>query len=453
MKSVRRQMILMIGVAALLLLVTCGFGLHFTISKALTDQLDGVLEMQAEALITAIEIEENGLEIDSDIQAFIGFGSRSPGDYFEIYDRDRELLQRSHSFDEDDPTLVDQIPPFTSGHRSIMLPNGVSGRAYWTTFTPTESADEKFEDLLVLVASERSNLDRTLRTMALSITLFGSSAVIVSLAILYFVVGTGLKPLERLSNDVHEIDIHRLSQRLSLQDLPVELRGVAGKLNELLERLEASFARERRFSSHAAHELRTPLAELRAMAELGMRWPDEMDESYATGMLESVVDLEQLIERLSLLARAESNVPDSLEKIDLETTVREALERLYEDIEVRKITLSTRIEEGHIRSDPTLWRAVVNNLLDNAITYSPEESHVEIEVTPKHLLVRNEAPELVSADVEHLFERFWRKQNSSFGRKHSGLGLSIVRSCVQHLGGQCQATLRDGHLQILITWT
>src|SRR5690606_30406849 len=114
------------------------------------------------------------------------------------------------------------------------------------------------------------------------------------------VVGTGLRPLGRLTREVHEIDLDGARRRVTTSDLPAELAPVAGKLNELLERVESTFERERRFTSHAAHELRTPLAELKVMAELGLRWPDEMTPRHVEDMLEVVGELEALIDALAV---------------------------------------------------------------------------------------------------------------------------------------------------------
>src|SRR5690606_30267603 len=88
--------------------------------------------------------------------------------------------------------------------------------------------------------------------------------------------------------------------------LPAELVPVATGLNEWLGRLEASFDRERRFSSHAAHELRTPLAELKSMAELGAMFPEEATPERSAEMLAVANELEALLEKLALLARADA---------------------------------------------------------------------------------------------------------------------------------------------------
>lgn len=453
MKSIRRQMALSIGAAAAILLIGGGAGLHLTLSKTLTGQFDKSLVTKAQALLIASEIDDGEFEIDLDIQAFAGFGSSSPGDYFEVYSEAGRALSRSPSLGAADLPLPENLTSEVSGFANLVLPDGVPGRAYWETFTPSDDLEGEFRGTRILVASDTSQLRKTLRTVALVILLFGGGAILASLAVLYRVIGVALKPVGRLSADVQRIDVHRLSTGLVVDDFPGELQGVAAKLNELLARLEVSFARERRFTSDAAHELRTPLAELRAMTELGATWPDEFTAEHGREMLEVLAELESLLETLSLLAKADSEVSPHLEPVDLESGVRESFERLDADLKRRCLTVDSDISAGSVLTDPVLWRAIVANLLGNAVTYAPEGSILRVEVSPLVFAVENEAPDLDPADLDRLFERFWRKSSSRTEKGHSGLGLSVVRAAVTFLGGECSASLEGSRLRVEVRWS
>lgn len=452
MKSIRRQMALSIGATAALLLVGGGAGLHLTLREALERQFENSLVTKAQALVIASEVDEGEFEIDLDIQAFAGFGSSSPGDYFEVFDREGGPLMRSPSLGSSDLRVPEGFAGEESGFDDIVLPDQVPGRAYWETFTPSDDVEDRFSGIRILVASDTSQLRKTLRTVAFVILAFGGGAILASLAVLSFVVRSALKPVDRLSADVQRIDAHRLSRGLEVDDLPVELQGVASKLNELLARLEKSFARERRFTSDAAHELRTPLAELRAMTELGTRWPEEFTAEHGREMLEVLAELEALLDTLSLLARAESEVEPHLEPVDLEASVSESLDRFGEEIGFRRLGIDREIAKGPFFADPVLWKAIVANLIGNAVAYAPEGGTVRIEVTPGRFAVENEAPELSASDIERLFERFWRKSSSRTEKGHSGLGLSVVRAAVAFLGGRCSASLEDGRLRVEVEW-
>ena len=452
MKSIRRQMALSIGMAAAILLIGGGAGLHLTLRKTLTGQFDNALVTKAQALVIASEVDDGEFEIDLDIQAFAGFGSSSPGDYFEVYNGEGLPLKRSPSLGDSDLPLPRQLATAASGFANIVLPDGVPGRAYWETFTPSDDLEDQFRETRILVASDTSQLRKTLRTVALVILSFGGGAILTSLAVLYLVVGSALKPIDRLRADVQRIDVHRLSQGLVVVDLPVELQGVAAKLNELLARLEVSFSRERRFTSDAAHELRTPLAELRAMTELGAKWPDEFTAEHGREMLEVLAELESLLETLSLLAKADSEVSPHLEAVELEVGVRESLARLGDDIAGRGLQIELDLSPGSITTDPVLWRAIIANLLGNAVTYAPGGSTLRISASSRVFAVENEAPDLDPGDLDRLFERFWRKSSSRTEKGHSGLGLSVVRAAVTFLGGECSASLDGAWLRVEVRW-
>jgi signal transduction histidine kinase len=454
MRSIRRQMALAVGVASGLVVLCGGFGIYLTLRIALRNQFDASLRTKAEALVIAsdVDLEEEEFEIDFDVQSFAGFGSSSPGDYFEVRTREGEIVESSPSLSSGvlpTPRGFDDEP---EGFAGILLPENVEGRAYWRTFTPADDEEHRFTDLRILVASDLTRLRRTLRVVAVTIAAFGLGGLAAILVLLRFVVGSGLAPLDRLAADVQRIDVARLAGRLDTADLPSELGGVGEKLNELLARLEASFARERRFSSHAAHELRTPLAELKAMTELVATWPEELTPEHSAEMLEVIGELEELIEKLALLARAEGGSAAAFEPLEIGAVIESCVERRRAEIEARRLSVDLRVKPGDFRCDPVLFRAVANNLIDNATAYAPEGSAIEIEASPRSLVVRNEAPELGPEDVERLFERFWRKEVARPDGRHSGLGLSIVRSSAEFLGGSCRASLEGGRLSIEILW-
>lgn len=451
MKSIRRQVAWSVGAVAVFVALA-GLALFYSLRFALRARFDADLVTQADALVLASEVEDGDFEIDPDVQAFAGFGSTGPGSYFEVLKADGTIVANSPSLGS--VRLPDFAFPAGSaeGFSDVILPEGVEGRIHWRTFSPIEDDEGLFQNLRIVVASDLTELRSTLIPVAFMIAAFGTGGVIVILVLLKHLLRAAVGPLRELSAEVQTIDVNRLSRRLPVDELPAELHGVVDKLNELLARLEVSFVRERRFSSHAAHELRTPLAELKSMMEFGANWPDELSPAYVREMLEVVGELESIIETLTLLARTESGEPGPLERIDLAASVASCLARHLPTISERKLTVERDIEEGEFFSDPVIWHAVLNNLIGNAVAYAPEGGEVEVSASPRRFCVRNEAPNLSGEDIDHLFERFWRKEPSRDSTGHSGLGLSVVRSGAEFLGGRCAASLRDGFLRIEVDW-
>ena len=136
--------------------------------------------------------------------------------------------------------------------------------------------------------------------------------------------------------------------------------------------------------------------------------------------------------------------------IDLGESIRECLSRRKVEITSRDLGVDCRIEPGEFHSDPVLWRAIVQNLVDNAVAYAPAGSTIGITASPRSLSVSNDAPGLDEDDLGKLFERFWRKEGPRSGTQHSGLGLSIVRSSAEFLGGRCDAMLESGRLNVVV---
>ncbi|MEM6915985.1 MAG: ATP-binding protein [Verrucomicrobiota bacterium] len=453
MKSIRKELAFKIGGGTLAILLLGGAGLYLSLRGALVSQFDNVLSAKADALILASELDEEELEIDIDVLSFAGFGSGARGDYFIVFDAMGSEQVRSPSLGVEELSMPRAFLNRDKGVGRIRLPEGVSGRSFWTTYElEGEEEGDINREMKILVASSDAVLRRTLRTMGLFIGLFGATGLLLILAISGSVVASGLRPLEKMSDEVEGIDISRLAKRLSREGIPQELGGVAAKINELLERLEESFGREKRFTSNAAHELRTPLAELRTMTELGTRWPDEFTEEQGNEMLEVISNLETLLGTLSLLAKAESETTPMKGPIEIGEFVGEQIDRLSAEMKNRGLEVETVIEAGAFQSDPVLFRAILQNLLGNAVDYAPTGSVIRMHAGPSLLSVENEAPELMAEDLENLFSRFWRKSKSRSERGHSGLGLSVVRASVEHLGGTCRSSLEKGRLRVEVEW-
>lgn len=464
MKSIRRHMVMTVGLAGLALLVLGGFLFYFVLRQALLARFDSELATKAQALAKASEIDDGEFEIDLKIAEFAGFGLPTSGDFFEITKPDGTLVERSPSLGSAALVVPAQESP-TPGYLDLVLPDGRPGRAYRQIFSPAaeDNPDERslpmnvealqaYRDLQMIVASDLTELRQTLGIAAFSILGAGLAISLLAIGTMHFVFGAAFRPLDRIASSVQSIGPQDLHRRISAADLPSELQGVAGKINELLERLQASFARERRFTSDAAHELRSPLAELKTMAELVARWPDDFTPEHASEMVNVVDEMEALLAKLFQLATVESGGRPAIESIDLAATVRECIARLQPPIDSRQLRLDVKVEEGAFSTDPVLWRSIVGNLVANSVTYAPEGSLITVEASPRRFAVTNDAPDLTPQDLPNLFDRFWRKSAARSERRHAGLGLPFVKTAVEFLRGTCRTGLRDGRLSVIVDW-
>jgi signal transduction histidine kinase len=436
----------MLCLLAACLLPLAGFVVYYTVRGVLLSYMDGNLDARARAIMVATEVDGDRLDLDDDLVAFAGFGQGNPRDFFALYQSDGARLLRSSSLPLGSLDFIKQEILQSSPEPTYIFATLRDGRAVRVRlqgFIPTGAeTGDGFHDLRLVTGTETRGFRETLHTLARVLTGTGLSFFVATILVLRQALRRGLRPLSHLARQIRGIQPgHRDALNMPLT-LPEELIPVVEKLNELLKRVDDSLARERRFSSHAAHELRTPLAELRASTELAATWPEEATPERMKEMQQSVTELEQLVDKLGELAKADANVQAVQEPVDLESTIRATVARYRDTADSRKTTVAVQVRPGPFRTDPTLWQTMLNNLVGNAIEHSPEGSAVTITANPTRLSVSNPAPHLLAGDVPHLFERFWKKHTPSAARTHhSGLGLSIVAACATAMGARCDATL------------
>lgn len=455
MKSLRRQLTRALAIATCALFAMGGIGIFIVTQEILQDRFDDTLTAKATALITASEIDDGEFEIDLTVQDFAGFG-RGGDDFFEIRHANGKRLAISPSLPKDAEFISSarSLASASSGLHSGMLADGRPARFFTAVYTPKDDSKNRFSNLYLIVASPTRGLSADLWVLACvtAVVVVAISAAIVP--VIRPVLTRGLRPVEHLGEQVASISVTQLDRRLDLNAQPEELVPLGRCLNLWIEQLEESVERERRFSSHAAHELRTPLAELKILAESGATWPDLANPDQCRVMLDIIGELESLINKLSLLAHAESgNMKAAPEIIDRERSVHAVLARFEVDIAGRRLSIEEHIEPGSFRADPVLWNTILQNLVGNAISYCPEGGTIRLRMEGLRFSISNPAPDLTQEDVARIFDRFWRKNTSHSGKSHSGLGLSIVRACASALGAELQAMLdgrNDFHIELTL---
>ncbi|WP_269525763.1 ATP-binding protein [Coraliomargarita parva] len=254
----------------------------------------------------------------------------------------------------------------------------------------------------------------------------------------------GLHPLKALGAKAAGIDAGSLNARFSSdQPVPKELEPIVDRLDSLMERLEAGFAHERRFSADLAHELRSPLAELRLKTDLAIRWPEERTEAMFGQIGEVVGRLERVVETLLQLARVENgrNRFES-EPIALAPLIEDSWQKLGGIVSQRGLTSTFTWPSGQtIEGDASLWRHIIDNLLTNAALYAQAAGEVRVECMQDGLRISNPVENVDPTSVVNLFERFWRAEGARSDTRHCGLGLSLVRACAEAMGYSATAEM------------
>ncbi|MEM9018762.1 MAG: ATP-binding protein, partial [Verrucomicrobiota bacterium] len=290
--------------------------------------------------------------------------------------------------------------------------------------------------------------------LAIGIGIAGSA---VAALIAWSTLRRGLQPLDRLGSEVDEIESESLTARLGTDSLPSELAPFAHRINELLERLETAFNRERRFGADLSHELRTPIAEIRSTAEFAKLYPARAGSEDFESILETTVKLQSIVETQLELARLETDVlGEQPREVDLVSLIESEWQSRSDAAKTRAITIKQDLPESlHVATQPEVMRTILGNLIGNAIAYSPDHSVIRLtaEGTESKPIIRcsNPAPELEEDDLPKLFERLWRKDSSRSDPNHTGLGLSLARAAANRLGFSLQAKLQKGEIEFVLS--
>jgi signal transduction histidine kinase len=289
--------------------------------------------------------------------------------------------------------------------------------------------------------------------------LFTDSWIVLALTTLasiplgWIIAGRVLRPIRTITDSARTISAGNLHERLALEGPEDEFKRLGDTLDDLLARLEAAFAAQRRFVANASHELRTPLTLERTLLQVALADPDAdaarlraaCEEVLATG-----AEQERLLEALLTLASSERGL-ERREPVALDELVARSVERVRRDAEWLKLTVTTELLPAHVLGDEALLERLAANLLDNAVEYNVAHGHVEVrtETTAEgraELSVANGGPLIPSADAERLLEPFQRlgpgRARSEDG--HHGLGLSIVGAIAAAHGATLEVRARPG---------
>ena len=260
--------------------------------------------------------------------------------------------------------------------------------------------------------------------------LYSPPILLASAFIVWVAVGRGLRPLAAVSAQAGRIDLERLGERLPSEGLPSEMLPVVDLINAALGRVEDGVDRQRRFIANAAHELRTPVAILRARI-------DAIESARSKPELQSDVrQLQNILEQLLSTARASEPSGSRGAEIDLGDAVG-AVAADYLPLAIkngRRLEFHDAGGEVRIRGDRRALASVVGNLIDNALRAEPEGGVVQVSVESEGVVAVIDHGEGVGKeDREKIFEPFWRKSETTPG---AGLGLAIAKELVEKLGGR-----------------
>lgn len=288
--------------------------------------------------------------------------------------------------------------------------------------------------LLIGVAETLSKRLRIQSRILLALFILEAVLVITSVAIVWFAVKKGLLPLQKMQSQLDARSANELSP-VEGKALPTELQPLANAINGLLHRTEMDEQARRNFLANVAHQLRTPLAGLKTQIELlqQKRGDEEAAQSIRL-MMASTDRMVRQTNQFLALARAEPSQFEKarLEILRLDKLLEESIQHFVREADKRDIDLGFDVRPATVKGDRFLLRDLIDNLVDNAIRYSPQGGIVTVSCMElengSRLIIEDSGRGIPAADHEKIFNRFYRADDKATG---SGLGLSIVRDIAE----------------------
>jgi len=284
-------------------------------------------------------------------------------------------------------------------------------------------------------------------------------SALISAGLGWLVARSGLKPVAQVTQVAASMSAGSLKERIPMDSVPRELELLVTAFNAMLGRLEESFARLSNFSADIAHELRTPISNLRTHTEVILtkkRAPEDYEENLYSN-LEDLNRLSNIIDGMLFLAKSDNGlVLPAKAKVEL----RSVVEKLFEYYQLLADDTGLKLKvtgQGMVYGDVTMLDRMISNLLSNALRYTPPDSTISVKIERVgktiSLSVENPGEEIAEEHLARLFDRFYRidPARREGATNHAGLGLAIVKSLVGAHDGSVACVSRDGYTAFTIS--
>jgi len=438
----RLSRLLLMTIVPLVLIV--GASLFLFVRTSVIARFDDGLLARAEAMAGMVEYDAG--RVEHEFAEDVASPESEVRQFYQLWmlegEKPTRVVARSGSLEGDDlPARVQKLSAPQVAWNAEVGNARKACRLIAMRFVPQVEEEEvagagaagEAPELLLVVARERHELDHTLTLLGAAL---GGAGLLVIGGVLIAVrvaLARGLGPIDELGAQVQAIEPSDLSVRVSEAGVPSELKPISARVNSLLERVASAFEREKRLAASAAHQLRTPLTEIRAATELSLsreRSVEEYRRTLAT-VLAAAERMGESTDAVLRLARVQSGRERPLiETIDLREAVMPALKRW---IEPRAVRAELEIGNGVlVRADRSMLGVVLENLLQNAAGHTPAGGRVRVSAT-------SENADRVTLEIRNAVGVGERGDDDAV---HVGLGLVIARAMCEVCGGTLEAELR-----------
>ena len=303
-------------------------------------------------------------------------------------------------------------------------------------------------------------VDETLAQLKMLLLFLSGGGLILAMVVGAALAKGALSPIDRITKAARQIGAKGLNQRLKMNGPDDEVTRLANAFDEMLDRLETAFQREKRFTADVSHELRTPLTIIKGTAEVALRAKNPRDYQEALATIDDEVDrMTNIINSLLTLARADAGQQQlemkTMNLVDLVDSVYAAFLPIAAGKKIAFNKTATPLIE--IRGDPNRLRQLLHNLIANALKYTPSGGMVTLSLAKDgawaKIAVADTGIGIAEKDLPHIFDRFYRVDRArSRAEGGAGLGLSIAKWIVEAHGGRIEVKSEAGKGTIFTVW-
>jgi heavy metal sensor kinase len=433
----RLRLTLAFAVMMLLVLAVTGVFVYLRFRSELDRTIDLNLRTQTAALVPVIAGSETGLT--TAVQSPLLRGHES---FVQVLDARGRIVAATSGL-RGSPLLTGGQLAVALRHTLLLTRGSTPTLAEGSRLQATPVTTSSYGRVVVIVGATLDERSTALSNLALLLALVGPLALLIASVAGYGLASAALRPVELMRRRAAAVSASEPGRRLPLPAADDELRRLGVTLNDMLERLEESFAREQAFVANASHELRTPLATLKTELELALRRERSAEElrDALRSANDEVDRLSALADDMLVLARADEA---ALAVRRVEINVTELLSRVRNRFAPQHSTIEVIVSnEMRLSGDPDRLEQALGNLVDNAIRYGAGKVTLRASANEQgvELHVEDAGPGFPPGFEDQAFERFTRANPGRVGRG-AGLGLSIVRTIGHAHGGDAHAANR-----------
>jgi len=456
--SIKAKVVLFYMVVLFVILSILGIFLYFSLSRIVYSSIDSSLLSKAKALATLVKDSGNETEFNFSDEVMWEYNSPKSRSFFQIRRFDGTIVEKSES-------VGDLELPFSPrAAETIFQTIQFKGKIVRMVnfYVPAEDQHAiKGSGLIIQCAegiSDQMNLLKTYR-IVLSLSVLG--IMIISASGGFLIARKALTPVKEISQAIDRISESNLSERVTSENIPEELKVLTSSFNRTFDRLERSFNRQKQFISDASHELRTPLSVILSQSEIILRRerPAEEYKNVLTAILEASKLMSEIVQKLLTLARLGTDKFElKMEDIDLRKIIYESVKLLRPVAEQKGIIINTLTGEKYtVQGDREALLELFVNIIDNAIKYNVPEGRIDIAFRKgKDFLVteiKDTGIGIPEEDLERVFDRFYRVDKSRSKEAGGvGLGLSICDEIVKLHGGRIEIKSKLGEGTIVTVY-